>query len=378
VNRSRRSFLRVRHDLTSFPKPRMSYRGTGLRAVLALCGVAAALTLAQPAALQAQTSADREGVAPEVLQACYVPGTGTIYRIGAQGLSSTCLKSTHVEFSLSPPTIGAAGPQGEVGPAGPKGEQGPQGEAGTDGEKGEAGPAGSKGEKGEAGAVGPAGPQGKAGPQGEQGIAGPKGDRGEAGKVGAAGAAGPAGPAGPEGKEGKPGAVGAAGAKGETGPAGPAGPKGDKGETGNVGPAGAAGAAGPAGPAGPQGEPGAAGPAGTKGETGERGLQGIQGEAGPQGPKGDSGSSQFQVQMVSTSKTFSSGGLETVSVTCPAGMIATGGGFRGGGSWEWYLSESGPTASGNGWQVGVMQAYQPATGTVYAMCATGTIVGGGL
>ena len=38
---------------------------------------------------------------PEVYYACYVPGSGTIYRIKAPGLPDACTGSKHVEFSWS-------------------------------------------------------------------------------------------------------------------------------------------------------------------------------------------------------------------------------------------------------------------------------------
>jgi len=38
---------------------------------------------------------------PDTIRACYVPATGTIYRIGAPGLPSSCLSQAHVAFAWS-------------------------------------------------------------------------------------------------------------------------------------------------------------------------------------------------------------------------------------------------------------------------------------
>src|SRR5262249_10242925 len=71
------------------------------------------------------------------------------------------------------------------------------------------------------------------------------------------------------------------------------------------------------------------GPAGPAGPQGPQGSQGPQGATGPQGPQGPAGPTQTpQVQEASHSKVIpamSGSGFATVS--CPAGMIATGGGF---------------------------------------------------
>jgi hypothetical protein len=130
----------------------------------------------------AQTTSEDDKV-----YACYVPLTGTVYRIKAVGAPSECFKlrgnragqedRNHIEFNWSKAggpvgPMGPAGPQGEPGPAGPQGEPGP---AGPQGEPGPMGPAGPQGETGAAGSMGPAGPQGvqgAAGPQGPQGSPG--------------------------------------------------------------------------------------------------------------------------------------------------------------------------------------------------------------
>ena len=131
------------------------------------------LLLALPAVARAQQS-----TAADTIRACYVPASGTIYRIGVPGSPTSC-HGSHIEmkWNVAGPA-GAAGPQGVTGPAGPKGEDGaagpagPQGEKGDKGDKGDAGPAGAQGPAGPQGLVGPAGPQGPQGPQGIQGPAG--------------------------------------------------------------------------------------------------------------------------------------------------------------------------------------------------------------
>lgn len=56
----------------------------------------------------------------EVLRACYVPGSGVVYRIGADGLGDACEGKNHVEFSWN-----VQGPPGPRGPTGPQGPSGP-------------------------------------------------------------------------------------------------------------------------------------------------------------------------------------------------------------------------------------------------------------
>ena len=56
--------------------------------------VVVAAALVAPAALRAQTP-----TAPKVFHACYVPSSGTTYRIKETDLKQECSKSTHVQFS---------------------------------------------------------------------------------------------------------------------------------------------------------------------------------------------------------------------------------------------------------------------------------------
>jgi hypothetical protein len=74
---------------------------------------------------------------PNVIWACYVPVSGTVYRIKSADTKEICSSPKHVMFSFN--QTGPAGPQG---PAGPAGAQGPAGPAGATGPQGPAGTAG--------------------------------------------------------------------------------------------------------------------------------------------------------------------------------------------------------------------------------------------
>jgi len=88
--------------------------------------------------------------APAVLYACYVPISGTVYRIKETDLKQACASATHVEFSWN-----------QQGPQGPQGIQGIQGIQGVPG---------PTGLTGATGATGPAGPTGATGPAGASGV----------------------------------------------------------------------------------------------------------------------------------------------------------------------------------------------------------------
>jgi trimeric autotransporter adhesin len=95
------------------------------------------LALGSPMILAAQTpdtATARATAQDEVLHACFVPASGTVYRIGAAGLAADCIVPSHVRFSWN--EHGAAGP---AGPPGPPGEQGERGERGDKGDPGEPG-----------------------------------------------------------------------------------------------------------------------------------------------------------------------------------------------------------------------------------------------
>jgi hypothetical protein len=76
----------------------------------------------------------QEAPPASTLHACYIPDTGTVYRIMTQGTPPRCRSAGHVEFSWTDP--------GPAGPAGPAGDAGPTGATGLDGEPGAAGAAG--------------------------------------------------------------------------------------------------------------------------------------------------------------------------------------------------------------------------------------------
>ena len=187
-------------------------RRRGLAPATAIVAVVSALALIMsvPAPMSAQETAD------EVLYACYVPLTGTVYRIKSPGAPDECTKpkgrnngmghQDHVQFTFNSST--AKGPIGPMGPAGPQGEVGPMGPAGPAGPQGEVGPMGPAGPQGEVGPMGPAGPQGEVGPMGPAGPAGPQGIQGVKGDMGAVGPQGErgfTGAQGPQGVQGIPG-----------------------------------------------------------------------------------------------------------------------------------------------------------------------------
>ena len=87
--------------------------------------------------------------APVILWACYVPNSGTVYRIKTEDSRESCVAPNHVEFFWN--QVGPQGPQGPAGPQGATGAAGPQGATGL------------TGPQGATGAIGPAGPAGAAG-----------------------------------------------------------------------------------------------------------------------------------------------------------------------------------------------------------------------
>jgi hypothetical protein len=119
--------------------------------------LAGALGFAVSTAALAQGTGPQTGpivttTTPVVLYACYVPLSGTSYRIKEVDLKQACISTSHIEYSWNQ--------QGPVGPQGPQGIQGIQGVAGP------AGAAGAAGATGATGATGPAGPAGAPGAAG--------------------------------------------------------------------------------------------------------------------------------------------------------------------------------------------------------------------
>jgi len=78
--------------------------------------VAAALAISFGAA---SAHAQAKAQPPDTIWACYIPRTGTVYRIKTTDLRQTCRSSKHVMFSWN-----AQGPQGDTGPQGPAGPAG--------------------------------------------------------------------------------------------------------------------------------------------------------------------------------------------------------------------------------------------------------------
>ena len=95
-----------------------------VRASLVLIAVVAA-----PLFLPAMRALAQSG--STTLYGCYVPNSGTVYRIKGPKLPDSCRAPTHVEFSWN--IQGPAGPAGPAGPQGPQGPIGPQGPAGVSG-----------------------------------------------------------------------------------------------------------------------------------------------------------------------------------------------------------------------------------------------------
>jgi len=127
------------------------------------------------------------------------------------------------------------------------------------------------------------------------------------------------------------GATGATGPTGATGAAGLSGPSGATGPAGATGSAGSTGAQGPSGATGATGATGAVGASGAAGATGPQGPSGATGATGATGPTG--ATPIVALQTTSFTKTTASGGVFTVSATCPAGSAAiTGGCLAVGGS----------------------------------------------
>ena len=111
-------------------------------------------SLLTAASLTAQTTSAAGAVTtagtPALIYACYVPMSGSVYRIKETDLKQTCASPQHVEFNWNQ--------QGPPGPQGPQGIQGIQGIQGVAGPTGATGPQGIQGVPGPAGPVGPAGP----------------------------------------------------------------------------------------------------------------------------------------------------------------------------------------------------------------------------
>ena len=247
------------------------------------------------------------GVAPvaaqsagDLLSACFIPGSGTLYIVGQDGAPPSCVRSDHVLLQWDE--------QGPMGPAGADGMDGLDGLMCWD-TNGNGLPDPDEDINGDGlfnaedcrGEQGPAGPQGA---QGLPGLPGPQGDQGIPGEQGPQGEIGPEGPQGPQG---------------ETGPEGPQGLQGEQGVPGLPG------------PQGEQGIPGEQGPQGDQGIPGEQGPQGEIGPEGPQGPQGEAG--LLGLGIVTSDSSWSEVGGENnvyeATLTCSVGQRALSVGVLG-------------------------------------------------
>jgi hypothetical protein len=108
------------------------------RIALLLAAGAAGAFLALPTGFAqeapARPAAEAVESSTQLLYACYIPASGTVYRIRSGGLRESCSSQDHVEFSWN--AEGPPGPEGSQGPEGPQGAQGPEGPAGQDGVSG--------------------------------------------------------------------------------------------------------------------------------------------------------------------------------------------------------------------------------------------------
>src|SRR5690606_30979343 len=132
---------------------------------------------------------------------------------------------------------------------------------------------------------------------------------------------------------------------GEDGEAGPTGPTGPTGATGTRGATGASGEPGSTGPTGPTGATGPAGPAGARGATGATGA---------------TGSVAMPTVRTRSSPVIRNTDLQTLTVRCERGEVATGGGavFTDGDKTQVQVVETGPEvdragSAPRGWTVTV-------------------------
>jgi hypothetical protein len=90
--------------------------------LISRAAVLGAILAAAPAAVNAQTTT------PKTYYACYIPASGTVYRIKETNLKQACASTAHVSFSWT--DGGTPGPQGPKGDKGDTGEQGAPGAPG--------------------------------------------------------------------------------------------------------------------------------------------------------------------------------------------------------------------------------------------------------
>jgi len=327
--------------------------------------LAVASVLFLPTVAFAQESSTEPAPAPpsaqvsDLIRACYVPVSGTMYRVAVTGAPSACLDASHIAFSFPSSAV-----QGPAGPAGAAGAAGANGLNGNSVLGGNGAPTTDIGNIGDfwfdrigRAMYGPKTAQGWGEPvplSGEGSVVGPQGEAGPAGPTGPAGPRGDAGARGDVGPEGPQGPIGPQGDAGPAGPQGPQGPQGPKGDTGNDG------------PQGPKGDTGNNGPQGPKGDTGNNGPQGLRGDTGPRGEtgaKGETGSFS-SVRVVYNSQTTTG----DVFAQCEEDEYAVGGGGNGGnGNGPTNRAGTKLTVSGTMNKGGRWVAFGPGSGSAKAI-----------
>ena len=155
----------------------------------ALLTIAGAETFAQGPKPEAAPSA---GDPSTLMWACYVPNSGTVYRIRTGDTKESCASQQHVMFSWNP--LGLKGDKGDTGEQGVPGKDGTNGADGKDGLPGKDGANGVDGKDGLPGKDGTNGVDGKDGLPGKDGTNGVDGKDGLPGKDGEKGDVGPQGP----------------------------------------------------------------------------------------------------------------------------------------------------------------------------------------
>jgi hypothetical protein len=144
--------------------PDVENLGGGLGRVLLIAGAAFVALAHSGAPIQAQ-------VAVEVLSACYIPGTGTLYLVDQDGLPDACIRDDHALLQWNEEgLVGDEGPQGRSGlmcwdvdadgvpdPSEDRDGNGVYDAEDCQGDPGAQGPTGTQGLQG---AVGDQGPQG--------------------------------------------------------------------------------------------------------------------------------------------------------------------------------------------------------------------------
>ncbi|HEX4306877.1 MAG TPA: hypothetical protein VHZ54_12635 [Solirubrobacterales bacterium] len=150
---------------------------------------------------------------------------------------------------------------------------------------------------------------------------------------------------------------------------------------GAPGPTGPAGPPGPVGPQGVQGDRGEAGEQGEMGKRGEKGVAGRIGLSGETGPKGKQGRrGRPNVHLSVNAEFLPKESDRTISVSCPTGQYASGGGsyITGVGRKDTVLAYSGPMPASEvtdghptGWQARFLTGATQVEAYVTAICGAG-------